>query len=99
MLQKLAEEPNGREASTFLFSLGSHSKQAGDECRLTWVVSFVYPLRLPFPDHVHHFVALQGSPRRLHRKKAHPRLDQPFDEAVVLLHQVIGSVSISKGRE
>jgi hypothetical protein len=35
VLQKLAEEPNGREASTFLFSLGSHSKQAGWEALST----------------------------------------------------------------
>jgi hypothetical protein len=27
--------------------------------------------------------------RGLHRKEAHPRLDQPFDKAVVLLHQAI----------
>jgi hypothetical protein len=34
VLQKRWEEHDGREAFTFLFSLGSHSKQAGDKRRL-----------------------------------------------------------------
>jgi len=47
VLQKLAEEHDGREASTFLLSLGRHSKQAGDEGDLPCDISFVHPLHLP----------------------------------------------------
>jgi hypothetical protein len=32
---------------------------------------------------------LQGSPRGLERKEAHPWLDEPFHEAMVLLDQVV----------
>ena len=72
-----------------LLSLGRHSKQAGDERHLPQDVSFFHAAHLAFPDHVHDLVSLQGSPRTLEGKEAHPRLDQPFDEAVVLLNQVI----------
>jgi hypothetical protein len=49
----------------FLFSLGNNSKESGDQCGLPLYISFVHPLHLPFPDHVHHLVSLQYSPRRL----------------------------------
>jgi len=74
---------------TFLFSLNSHSKQTGDECYLLSVVSFFYPAYLTFPEHVHRFISLQGSPRSLERKEAHPELDEPFNEAMILLDEVI----------
>jgi hypothetical protein len=51
-----------------LLSLGGHSKQTGDELRLTWAISCVHALHLPFPDHVHHLVSLQCSPPGLKRK-------------------------------
>jgi hypothetical protein len=41
-----------------LLSLGSHSKDAGDERNLPEDVSFFHATHLPFPDHVHHLVAL-----------------------------------------
>jgi hypothetical protein len=76
---------SGRDAMdvrlTFLFSLGSYSKQAGDEDDLILDVSL--------PDHVHDLVPLQRSPSRFKGKEAHSRLGQSFDEAVVLLDQVI----------
>ncbi len=74
---------------TFLFSLNSHSKQTGDECCLLYVVSFFYPAYLTFPEHVHRFISLHGSPRSLERKEAHPELDEPFHEAMILLDEVI----------
>jgi hypothetical protein len=46
-------------------------------------------LYLPFAQHVHDLVSLQGSPRGLERKKAHPRLGQAFDEPMVLFDQVV----------
>ena len=69
LVQKLAEEHDGREASTFLFNLGSHFKQAGDEGCLTWPVSFVHPLHLSFPNHVHGLISSQGPPRALEGKE------------------------------
>jgi hypothetical protein len=35
---------------------------------------------------MHALIPLKCSPCRFHRKEAHPRLDQPFDEAVILLN-------------
>ena len=72
-----------------LLSLGGHSKDAGDERHLPQDVSFFHATHLPFPDHVHHLVALQGSPRGLERKEAHPWLDAPLDGAMILLDQII----------
>ena len=71
----------------FLLSLGRHSKQAGDEGDLIRDVSFPHPVYLPLANHVHHFVALQRSPRALEGKEAQPWLDEPFDKAVVLFDQ------------
>ena len=42
----------------FLFSLGSHSKQAGDERNLPQNVSFFHTTHLPFPHHVHDLISL-----------------------------------------
>jgi hypothetical protein len=38
---------------------------------------------------VHGFISLQGSPRGLERKEAHPELDEPFHEAMILLDEVV----------
>ena len=46
-------------------------------------------MHLPLPDHVPDLLSVQGSPRTLQGKEAHPGLDQPFDKAVVLLDQII----------
>jgi hypothetical protein len=73
----------------FLLSLGGHSEQAGDEGDLPQQVPFFHATHLPFPEHVHPLIALQGSPRGLKRKEAHPWLDAPFDEPVILLDQII----------
>ena len=43
---------------SFLFSLDSHSKQAGDECHLLHAVSFFYATDLTFPEHIHGFISL-----------------------------------------
>ena|SRR5690242_6990325 len=75
--------------SHLLFSLGGHSKQAEDERNLPQAVPFVHAAHLPFPDHVHDRIALQGSPRALKGKEAQPWFDQPFDEAMILLDEVV----------
>ena len=69
--------------------LGSYSKQAGDEGNLISDVSFAHPSDLSLANHVHDPVSLERSPCRLKGKEAHPRLDEPFDEAMILLDQVI----------
>ncbi len=43
----------------FLFSLGRRCEQAGDKRDLACDVSFVHPLHLPFPHHVHYLIALE----------------------------------------
>ena len=57
VLQK-SERNAGSENLTFLFSLDSHSKQAGDECHLLHTVSFFYTRYLAFPEHVHRYATL-----------------------------------------
>jgi hypothetical protein len=49
VLQKLTGEHEGRETS-LLFSLGCHSKQAGDERNLTGDVPFFHTMHLPPPN-------------------------------------------------
>ena len=44
---------------------------------------------LTLSEHVHPFISLEGSPRGLERKEAHPWLDQSFDEAVILFKRII----------
>ena len=87
VLQKLSEEHTGGD-SPFLLRLGGHSKQVGDEGDLPGDVSLVHPLHLSFANHVHGLISSQGPPRALEGKEAHPRLDQPLDKTVVLLHHI-----------
>src|SRR6266581_3103699 len=84
------------EGSPFLLRLDRHSKEAGDEGNLPADVSFAHPSDLSLPDHVHDLIPLQRSPRRFHGKEAHPRLDEPFDEAMVLLDQIIEVFDLSQ---
>jgi len=77
-----------REWSSQMF-LSCHSKELGDERDLPSHIPFYHALQLPFSQHVHHLVSLSGLPGGLEREKAHPRLRQPFDEAMVLFNEVI----------
>jgi hypothetical protein len=72
-----------------LLGLGCHSEQASDEGDLASDVSLAHPLHLSFPHHVHHFIALECSPRGFKRKEAHCWLDTPFDKAMILLDEII----------
>ncbi len=76
-------------APLFLWCLGRHSKEAGDEGDLPGDVSFAHPSDLTLPEHVHARVPLQRSLCCFHGKEAHPRFDPSFDEGVVLLDQGI----------
>jgi hypothetical protein len=57
------------EEDYILLSLGSHSKQGSDEYHLTPDISFLHPLYLPLPHHIHRFVSLQRSPCRFIQRK------------------------------
>ncbi len=48
-----------------------------------------YPPNLPLPDHVHGFVALNRSPRRLEFSKALLGIDAAFDRSVILLQDIV----------
>ncbi len=80
----------------FLFSLGGHPKHPSNEGRLAQNISLAYPSDLSLSHHVQDLVALSGSPRRLTRKEAHPRLDQPFDEPMILLNNVVEIFNLSQ---
>jgi hypothetical protein len=88
VLQKISEKHNGC-ATPFLAALSRRSKQARDDRNLACDVSFIYPLRVPFPHAVHHLLALERPQRCLQGKEAHSRFDEPFDETMVLLHDVV----------
>ncbi len=88
LLQKIIEERNGHEA-LFSLNLGGYPEQAGDEPDLTENISFIHPLHLSFPHEVYDFISLEGSPRTLKRKEAHPRLDESFDKAMILFDQIV----------
>src|SRR6266567_4970716 len=79
--------------SHLLFSLGRHAKQAGDEGHLPSDISFVHPVHLSLANHMHRFIALKCSPCRFHGKEAHPRLDESFEKAVVLLDRLFKSLT------
>jgi hypothetical protein len=61
-----------RERPSQMF-LGCDSKQSGDQCDLPSHISFVHPVHLSFPNHVHHLKSPQRSPRCLEGEEAHPR--------------------------
>lgn len=70
---------------SLLLSLGCHPKPTGDESHLSLDIASFYAAHLPFPDHLHYFVSLQGLPRCFKRAKTQSWLDVSFDEAVILL--------------
>ena len=89
VLQKSERNAGDVKSHVPLFNLDSYSKQAGDECHLLHAVSFFYATDLPFPEHIDRFISLQGAPRGLERKEAHSELDKSFDEAMILLNEVV----------
>ena len=89
--------------SHLLFSLGGHSKQAGDERNLPCDVPLVHPLHLSLPKHVHGFVGCVRTENTGSNKMCwallarHPSVlghqhhglqsVQPLTEHLALLHQ------------
>ncbi len=64
-------------------------KELVDELNLTPNIVPAYPPNLPLPDHVHGFVALNRSPRRLEFSKALLGIDAAFDRSVILLQDIV----------
>ena len=56
VLQKLSGNTTGVKLH-FLFHLGGHSKQAGDERYLSHDVPFFHPMHLSLPNHVHPLIS------------------------------------------
>ena len=69
----------------FLLSLGCRAKQANETRYLPQHVSFFHAVHMALAKHVHHLIALQGSPPCLEGKEAHPWLNKPFDEPMIFV--------------
>src|SRR5712691_7035101 len=69
--------------------LSGQFKDLIDELNLTPNIFPAYPPNLPFPDHVHGFVALNRSPCRLEFSKALLGVDAAFDRSVILLQDIV----------
>jgi hypothetical protein len=76
--------------SYFLFSLGSHSKQARDECHLLHAVSFFHAMYLTFPEHIHGFISAASVRQAVsNEKKPIPSLTSRLMRAMILFDEVI----------
>ena len=69
--------------------LGCQGKKAVDELNLTKNIISCHPSSLPFPDHVHCFVALDRSSRRLKFPEALLRIHVSFDGSMILFQYVV----------
>ena len=69
--------------------LGGDTKQVIDQLDLGEHVTLSRSFHLPFSDHVHRLVACQCALRRLEGKEPQARPGEAFDEAVVLLDQIV----------
>jgi hypothetical protein len=77
----------------FLLGLGGHSNEAGDAGHLPADVAFAHPADLSLAHPVQDLVPVERSLCRFNGAEAHSRLDQPLDEAMVLLDQVVQVVA------
>ena len=66
-----------------------HLEQMVDELNLLPNIRTAHPPRLTLPDHVHGFVSLDRSPRRVEFTKALLGLHASFDRSMILLQDVV----------
>jgi hypothetical protein len=57
VLQKILEEQDNHGSLVSLLRLDSDPEQFSDEPRLAGVVSFVHPMHLSLPDHIHALIS------------------------------------------
>jgi hypothetical protein len=69
--------------------LGRQIEQFVDELILFRNIIAADASRLPLPDHVHRFVSLNRSSRRLELAKILPGLHSSFDRSMILLQDVV----------
>ncbi len=69
--------------------LGGDTKQVIDQLDLGENVALFRSFHLPFFDHVHRLIACQCALRRIKGKEPQARPGAAFDEAVVLLDQIV----------
>lgn len=60
-----------------------------DESDLTEDIAPAHPSDLPFTDHIHRLIALDGSPGRVELPKSLLGLNPSFDGSVVFLQNII----------
>ena len=69
--------------------LRNDAKEAVNELALPNHGSLVQPSNLPFPNHMHRLVAFDRPPCAFWRSESEARGNGLFDEAVVLLNDVV----------
>jgi len=72
-----------------MYRSDAESEDAFDEANLLGDIARCQPLNLSFADHVHCFIALDGSFRSGERAEAEARIDPPFDRTVILLDNIV----------
>ncbi len=91
-IQGSVAKTGGKEKRREVFDedqLSGQSKGHLDEMHLSRKIPSGDSLNLSFPDHVHRLIPLQRSRCRFQRKEAQAGFDQAFDEAMVLLDQIV----------
>jgi hypothetical protein len=76
--------------------LGSHSEYLGHEVQLRLSISFRYSDDLSLSQHVHHLIALDGSPGGVEGLEPQSWFNQPLEELMVLLNHVVQVLVLSQ---
>src|SRR5713101_7802345 len=81
-----SEELGGETAAA---SSGGQFEELVDELNLTPNISSAHPPNLPFPQHVHRLITLNGSLRRLEFSEPLLGIHPAFDRSVILLQDIV----------
>jgi hypothetical protein len=85
----VAKNKLGHKNAERHFSSGNNLEEIGHESHLSANVAFPDHFNLPLPDHIHDLIPSDGPPRRVEVEEAESRIDSAFDEAVILLDDII----------